>query len=319
MNYDAILNSTYNWMSIEKLIWFLLFFWIALPVFLLVPIGIEQSVFIEDRLWFVNFLYSLIYFSLIIAFLTLTYYCLRNKNFEAKELSITKVFDGILLVFTQFWFVFIWNIHKSYRFTQLLLLFGLPLLWFYSIYLSNWFIEYALYIFILAYFAIVIYNYVRLSFSLTYFFSSDSKIKDAIKESWHMTHNKFWKTFFAYLVIFVAVLVLFIFYVLVLGAIISLILLNYFIAPIAYSLTFFIASMIAIGPVIISYYFAYFELYEQLILHKKSNISIKKILANKILINEARKSIIKTKKKVNKKITKKITKKPKKKIIKKKK
>lgn len=316
MNYTTIINSTYNWMSLEKLLWFLLFFWISLPVFLLVPVGIEQNVFESSKLWVVSFLYSLIYFALIIAFLTLTQHCLRKKNYDAKELSLTKVVNGIILVFVQFWYVLVWNIHKKYRFSQLLILFGIPLLWFYLLNLSNWFIELSFFIFVLGYFLIIIYNYIRVSFSLTYFFSNDCTVQEAIKESWHMTHNKFLKVLFAYLVILVSVGALFITFVLVIGAIISLILLNYFIPSIAYNIAGFIAMLIAFAPTLIAYYFAYFELYDQLVLHKKSTSRIKRILVKRVFDKRQPVKEIKRKFQKNKLVKKKIVKK---KVIKKKK
>jgi hypothetical protein len=282
MDYNSIINSTYNWLSLEKLIWFLVFFWISLPVFLLVPVGIEKGIFATNKLWFVAVLYSLIYFALIVACITLTHHCLKKKNFDAKELSITKILNAIILVFVQFWYVLVWNIHKKYRFSQLLLLFGIPLLWFYLTNLSNWFIELAFFSFLLAYFLIIIYNYIRVSFSLTYFFSNDCAVREAIKESWHMTHNKFLKVLFSYLIILVSVGALFITYVLIFGAIISLILLNYFIPPLAYNIASFVAMLIAFAPTLISYYFAYFELYSQLMSHNKSNSAIKRMLTKRV-------------------------------------
>lgn len=310
MNYDAIITSTYKWLSLNKLIWFLLFFWISVPVFLFLPVLLNLNFFAENKLWLVNFLYFVIYFSLIVSFFILTYYCLKKHNHDAKEISITKFFDGVLLIFVQLWYIFVWNIHKSYRTTQLLLLFGLPLLFFYSTYLMNWFVDYAIIIFLFSYFALVIYNWTRTSFSITYFLSHDCSIKDAVKESWHMTHNKFIKIIFAYFVIFVSIFVLFIVYTLLIGAILNLFLLNYFLPKIASELSFIIAGLISVAPVLISYYFAYFELYNQLTLQNLTSKRIKNILARKVLSKE-KKVIKKQKKKVSNKSKKKIIKKSK--------
>lgn len=305
MDYDSIITSTYKWFSFDKLVWFLLFFWIALPVFLLVPVALDLKFFAEHRIWVVNFFHFIIYFSLFVAFFTLTYYCLKRKNHDAKEISITKFFDGIILVFVQFWYIFVWNIHKSYRITQILLLFGLPLLVFYSTYIFNWFIDYAIILFSAAYFLLVIYNWTRTSFSLTYFLSHDCSIKYAIKESWHITHHKFMKTIFAYFIIFSSVFVLFSVFTLILGGIINLILLNYFLPKIASQLAFIFAGLLSIAPVIVSYYFAYFELYDQLTRQSDSSKRIKNILARKILNEEKTLNKKKSKKKIQKKPAKK--------------
>lgn len=285
MNYDAIINSTYNWFSLQKLVWFLAFFWISIPLFVFFYYGLEMGLFVKERIWFVNSLYFIIYFALFVGFFVLTYHCLKKKNLDAKDISITKFFDGILLVLMQLWHIFVWNIHKPYRITQLLILFGLPLLWFYSSYLNNWFVNYSLFLFGLFYFVFVLYNWIRTSFSLTYFLSHDCSIKYAINESWKMTHKKFLKTLFAYFIIFASISVLFIAGILIFGAVVSLLLLNYFVPSIANNLALLVAFFVVIAPILISYYFAYIELYSQLFIQNKTSIKIKNLLADRILNN----------------------------------
>jgi hypothetical protein len=321
MDYDGLIASTYNWFSIDKLIWFLIFFWLAIPVFLLVPAALEMNLFYQNKLWLVNTLYSILYMGFLIGLLTLIYNCLNKEKFSTCDFTITKFIDVILLVFLEFWYVLVWNIHKSYRFTQLLLLFGIPLLYFYSQYVIDSFIDFALNIFVLSYLIIIIYNFIRLSFSVTYFMSGNFSLKDSIKESWHMTHNKFPQVFFSYLIILGSVFVLFTFIGLFLGAVLNLILMNYFISSVSYDIALFLTIVILIGPAIIAYHNAYLSLYEQLYLKERSNRRVKKFLASKVFEEELEEFIEdskKKKKKVKKKTKKKSSKKNTKKKVKKK-
>ena len=59
MNYDKIINATYDWLSIEKAIWFLLFFWLSLPVLFLVPLAIEAGSFYYKINWVVQIIYAI--------------------------------------------------------------------------------------------------------------------------------------------------------------------------------------------------------------------------------------------------------------------
>lgn len=315
MDYDKIINSAYDWISLDKLIWFLFFFWLSLPVFLLVPIGIEKGFFYSGLFWLVDILYYIMYFAILLALMLLTTGCLNKKNFKTHAISISKFGDTIFLVFLELWYVFVWNIHKSYRFTQLLLLIGLPLLAFYNLTVVSPIIIFAFWVFIISYGFIVLYNAMRLSFSISIFYSEEISIKNAIKKSWHLTHKKFLKIFAGYIFAISSALVLFVVLSSILSLISSLFLLQQYTWAIAYKLSLLIGTLLAAPPALLSYYFSFAEIFYQINNYHKSNTIIKNILSRKVLSKKpSKKKKVKTKskkKKVKKKLIKKKVKKKK--------
>ena len=319
MNYDKIINATYDWLSLEKATWFLLFFWLSLPVLFLVPIAIESGAFYYKVNFIVEIIYSIMYLAVLLGFMLLTCSCLAKKKFKVKDVSVTRFFDTIFIVFIEFWHVFIWNLHKSYRFTQLLLVAGIPLLMFYSSIVESLFIEVALNLFLICYLFIVIYNIVRLSFSITIFYNKDVSLIKAVEESWSLTHNKFWQTLFSYVSNISTVFVIFIIVSVILGALSNLMLANYFTLALSYKISLTFASFFALAPALIGYHFGFIETYAQLNKDHVTHKRIKRLLAKKVLHSSKKKfikkKIVKTAKKTTKK---KVAKKVKKKVVKKK-
>ena len=99
-----------------------------------------------------------------------------------------------------------------------------------------------------------------------------------------MTHNKFYDASTAILLSLVLVFVLFSFSVIVLGTITSLVLSIFLIQPLALSIGFKAAALFALAPAVIAYHYAMAEVYFQLNAHKESSNSIRRILANKVLM-----------------------------------
>jgi hypothetical protein len=323
MDYDKIISATYNWFSLDKLMWFLVFFWLSFFVLVFVPLAFRINWFAQSSLWVINSLVGIIYLVLILMLMVLTSHTLKHNKFDAKDISFTRIIDTIFLVFLELWYIFVWNLHKAYRVTQLLLLFGLPLLLVYSLAVKSLFIDLALLIFAIGYGIIVVYNSIRLIFSVMLFYHKDLKIKKAIKEAWHLTHKKFWKILLGVILAIAALFVVFAIITIVFGAIVHLILLNFFTNPIAYELAVSFSSILALAPVLVGYYFAMTEMYSQLIVEDHSSRRIKRILAGRVI--SPRKKQLKKKKAskknlVKKKIKKKTVKKrkTKKKVVKKK-
>jgi len=303
MDYDKIISATYNWLSLEKLMGFLVFFWLSFFVLVFVPLAFRINWFTQNYLWVTNCLIVIIYLVLLLVLMVLTTHTLKHNKFDVGDISLTRIIDTIFLVFLELWYIFVWNLHKAYRMTQLLLLFGLPLLLVYSLAVKSWFIDWALIIFTIGYGIIIVYNSIRLIFSVMLFYHKDLTIKKAIKEAWHLTHKKFWKVLLGFVLTLAALFVVFAVITMVLGAIVHLILLNFFTNPIAYELATSFSSILALAPVLIGYYFAMTEMYSQLVVEDHSSRRIKRILAKRV-ISPRKKKMVK-RKVVKKKSTKK--------------
>jgi len=316
MDYDRIINLTYNWISLKKVFWFLIFFWLAMPILFVVPWALEKQFFDESVNWVVYILYFIIYVGIMVGFISLTCACLGHKKLKYQEPTQSKFLDTLLLVFLELGYIFIWNIHKSHRFTQLLLLLGTPLLYFYYLFNPTIIILGSLILFILLYLAMAIHSSIRLFFTVTIFYNKNLSKKDAIMDCWGLTHKKFVVTFFSILLVLGVVFVMFAIIAVVLGAIAYMFLIMRFNPAVAYDLAQTIAVLFALGPATISYYFGVIEIYSQLEKEKESSSRIKRILTRKIFSPQVKRE----NKKINKRKTvkKKVSKKSSKKVVKKK-
>jgi len=284
MDFNRVISSAYSWISLNKVVWFLVFFWISLPVILLLPQAIQEyNLFTPELLPIVFFLYDVLYLALIVGFIALTQYCLSERNIKAPDFHPTKLIDIVLLVFTEMYYIFVWNLHASFRYIQVLLLISTGLLYYYYTLVSTNFVMNLFALCTTAYFVLVIYNSVRLFFTTTLFCNKTVGVKKAVEDSWAMTHNKFPEAITSILLVLILVFVLFSFAVLVLGTITSLILGFFFINPVAVSLGFRAATLFALAPAIIAYHYAVTEVYSQLNFHRETSTSIKRILAHKVL------------------------------------
>ncbi len=308
MDYDAIINSTYKWISIKKVIWFLIFFWLAFPVIFLVPSMLQMNFFSVWIVTAVALLYDVMSIALIVSFLVLITACLEKKNLRTKKVSLTRFIDTIFVVIIKLWYVFVWSMHKSYRYTQLLLLVGTALLsyYFYYSFGQKDILLALLLIFAAGYLITVIYNSVKLCFSVIVFYNKDVSVKGAVKESWHLTHRKFWQILLGLIFSAGTLLVLFIVVCLVLGSILNIILLLYFIPPVAYAISSKAVMLFALAPVLVGFCYSVIEIYSQLEKHRASTRTIKHFLARKVLskgkvVKRKSVSVAKKKKKVVKK------------------
>lgn len=284
MDFNRVIASAYSWISLNKVVWFLVFFWISLPMLLLLPQAIEQyNLFTAELLPVVFLLYDIMYLAVIVGFIALTQYCLSERNIRTPEFHPNKIVDIVLLVFVEMFYLFVWNLHAQFRYIQTLLLISTGLLYYYYTLVPTSFVLNIFALCATAYFILVVYNAVRLFFTTTLFCNKEVGIKKAVEDSWGMTHNKFPETITSISLILILVFVLFSFAVLVLGTLTSLVLGFFFTNPVAISLGFRAATLFALAPAIIAYHYAITEVYSQLNFHRDTSTSIKKILAHKVL------------------------------------
>ena len=283
MNYDEIISSAFAWISLKKVAWFLVFFWLSFAVLFLVPQAIQKQAFSSIGVTFVYSLYTIMYICALIGLISLVQACLGEKRFSAQKMSITRVIDTIFLVFVEMWFVWVWNLNKRLRVPQILLLIGASFLYWYWLFDSAVIPSIILALFVWAYVSLVVYNWVRICFSMLCFYSKEQSIVGAAKDSWALTHNRFVETISATILSIGTALVLFAIAVVVLGAIANLVLLLFFTAPIAYGLAMSAATLFALAPALLAYQYAMTNVYAQLRRESQSSATIRKLLAKKVL------------------------------------
>jgi hypothetical protein len=292
MDYNRIISSAYSWISLSKVVWFLAFFWLSLPVLLLLPSFLEQySGVFGNLVPLITILYDITYVAVILGLVTLTQQCLKERQIRTSSFSITRLLGIIVLVFVEAWHVLVWNLSSQFRIIQVLLLIATGLLFYYYTILQTPFVQLLFALCATAYFILAVYNFTRVFFSTSFFCNKDISLESAVKESWNVTHNKFYETMTSILLSLVLVFILFSFSVIVLGTITSLVLSLVLITPLALSIGFKAAALFALAPAIVAYHYAITEVYAQLNSHSEASTSIRKILAKKVLHFPARQAV----------------------------
>ena len=293
MDFNSIIRSSYSWISASKVIWFVAFFWISLPFITMLPqIFNIGSIYSTATMPLAVLLYDALYVALIFGVVLLIQRSLIQKHETVAKLGIRKMVDLIFLVFVEFFYVLVWNISVRLRKVQILLIISSALLG-YLFFLSQDTIILILFTWsLLGYFSIVIRNIIMVFFSTMIFCNKASlSIKEAIKESWAITHNKVVDTFSSIIVSAFLAFVLFAFVTLALGAITSLLLRFFFIDSVAISLGIKISMAFGIGIALIAYHFMIAEVYTQLHSHKAASTSIKHILSRRVLSPKSHKLV----------------------------
>ena len=283
MNYKKIVNSAYSWISLDKAIWYLVFFCISVPVLLMLPQAFEQGVYSSSTIPIAMVLYSVLYISLILGLIVLIQFLLSQKNLSVSKMTIRKLIDLFFLAFLELFYVFVWNLNSSFRLIQSLLLVAAALVFYYSTVIVNEATFSLAWLCLSAYFILVIYNFARVIFSTTIFCEKEVWIKDAIKESWALTEHRFYDVFSSLALIFVLSFIFASFIVIALGTFASLILSYFLIDPLAMSLGFRIATAFALGPALIVYHCAFIEIFSQLSSKHETTSRVRRILAHKVL------------------------------------
>jgi hypothetical protein len=309
MIYDNVLRNMYSLSLVYKFKWFLLFFWLAIPVLFLTPLGVELGLFHPNFVWVVNSLHFIMFIATLLALMLLLSHSLDFKEFKLTKVSTSVFFDTIFVLVLSLWFIFVWNVKKNYRITQLLFLIGVPLLAYFESVSSSVVGALALIVFILGYLIFILYNSVRGVFAVCIFYAKRVSLINSVKKSWHLTHNKFW--FVLCGLIFICA-VSFAFFS-VLSFLIALgiyqILVLFFVSAVSYKLALSFAFFVAFPIALIAFYFGFSELFYILTLEEDANKQVKVLLA---------KNVFKKKKITTKIIKKKPTKTTKKKTTKKK-
>lgn len=302
MDYDSIVDASHNFFSLKKLVWFLVLFWLAFPVLVFVPWAIEKNYFLITLEPIVMILFAVMYSCVFFGLIFLLQHSFFNKKIGFSNLSIKKSLMVVPLVFVEMFYVFIWNLHKPFRFTQILLLLGIPLLYYYRLVLFDPLIYAAFTTFFFFYIILVIHNFVRLIFTVPLYFVKDETIFESPKSSWVLTHKKFNNVFIALVLILGVLFIIFsIFYLIF--SFISYFILSFFVLPrIANELSIISGIIFALAPVLVAYYSSFTELFNQLLKEVESSNKIKSILSKKVLLKTSVKSF--SNKKIKKKLKK---------------
>lgn len=285
MDYNKIVSSAFYWMSVEKAKLFLLFFWISLPFLIILPQIFEKDLIYNSATKPIAMgLYCVLYFTIFLGMIVLIQYCLRTKKERVTEMTGSKLTGLVKLVFLEAFYIFIWNINSKWRFSQLLFLISAGLFFILAkiFPISLW--AYPLFVSVAIYSLIVCYNFGRVFFSSAIFCNEENySVKEAILQSWALTHGKLVKSFSPILWVIVLMFLMFSFITLALGSFTAIFLRLFLIEPLAFSIGFKSAAAFALAPCIIAYHYAIIEVYSQLKNTHDSSSSIKRILAHRIL------------------------------------
>ncbi len=305
MNFNRVIEASYKCLSLKNHLWFLLLFWIAFPILVIVPWAMEKGLFGLSLQPLVLVLYEFIYVAVIFGFVALTTVFLFQKKLGAPKVTLKKFLLTFPLVFVELWYLFVWNLKDKYfRFTQLLLVLGIPLLFFYYLTVPSTLIYYSLVIFLFAYILLLIYNFTRLMFTVPIFYSKNVSIFEAPKESWYLTHNKFDSILIALMFALGLIVIMFFLISIVLAIIANFVLSYFFINRISYELSLRGAYLFALAPIAICYYSAITEIFSQLLRERESSSRIKNILARRVFSKKIKKKVLaksKSKGKIKKK------------------
>jgi len=283
MNYARVVSSAVSWVSMKKVMWFLIFFWIALPVLVFLPDVVDKGLYPSATLPVVIALYDILYFAVIVGVIVLIQGCLAHKHSECKGLSIMRLLNLVVLVFIEMFYIFIWSIYKGFRAVQLLLIvLSLFIFYYYSVsglgFIHNLFI-----LSLVAYFIVVVYNAIRVFFSTSVFCSDGVSPLEAVKQAADLTKHSFYHTLTSICLCVILAIILFSFISICLWVIASLVLSYFFINPIALSLGFKAAVIFALGPTLIAYHYSIIEVFTQLSAHRAASHRIRRILSHRVL------------------------------------
>ncbi len=308
MDFSRVVSSAYSWVSLNKVIWFIIFFWISLPCIVILPQAFEKGLIFSNVTRPVAIvLYDLLYVTLVLGVIVLMNNCLvEKKSSKGFDFGARKVLDLIFLVFVEMFYVLVWNINAFFRKAQLLLLIAFVLLLYYFSMVQTELLGYLLWLLGTAYFILVVYNAVRLFFSTSVFIQKSATlgIVESIKESWALTHNKFNETLYAIIISLFLAFIIFAFVTIALGGLAAVILQFFLINPVAFSLAFSVSPAFGLGVALIAYHYMVAEAFTQLHSHAEASSQIRRILANRAMKGSHKAVVVRrplAKKKVKKK------------------
>lgn len=298
MNYERIIEASYKHFSLKRDVWFLLLFWIAFPIIVLIPWAFEKNIFGSESKAFLLVIYEIVYLVAVLGFIILNNYFLSQKNINSPKITLKRFLLIFPLVFIEMWYLFVWNLTNKYlRVTQILLLLGIPLFTYYFATVKSNFIFYSLVFFLFCYTLLIIHNFVRLLFTVPIYLSKDISVFEAPKESWGLTQNKFESTLVALVLSIGVITIIFFAITIILAFMADIVLSNFFISSIAKDLALRGAYLFALAPALIFYYSGISEIFTQLLKEKESSMRIKNLLTKKVFAEKKFAYKPKTKKK----------------------
>lgn len=303
MDYKKILFSTYSWVSIDKVKMFLLFFWISLPVLIILPSLFSDNLIYEGFSKVVaSILYAVLYLAFFLGFVFLIQGCLKSFHKSFYPFNFKKLRGLIELVFLELFYVLIWNVSSKWRVFQLLLIILNALLFVLSSLFPNSLWLLAFYTSASGLALLFSYNFGRIFFSSTIFFTNPNySAKEAIFLSWKLTRVGVLKVFSPIIWVFVLIFLMFSFFTLALGSFAAIFLKIFLIESLAINFGFKLAAAFALSPCLIAYHYAIMEIYSQLSAVHESSYSIKRLLAHKVFYKKKpsskKKRVVKKKRK----------------------
>jgi len=295
MNFSKVVNSAYSWVSLDKLAWFVMFFWISLPcIFILPPIFQKGLIYTSVTRPVAIVLYDLLYMVFVLGVIMLMSHCLVDKKAsKGFDLGARKVVDMVLLVVAEMFYIFVWNINSFFRKVQLLLLIAFTLLLYYFTVVPTELLFYLLWLLGTAYFILVVYNAIRLFFSSSIFVQKNASLGviETIKESWALTHNRFREVLYSIIISLFLAFILFAFVTIALGALGAVVLQFFVINPVAMNIAFAISQAFGLGIALIAYHYMMAEVFVQLYSHAETSSKIRHLLANRA-VKGSHKSVV---------------------------
>lgn len=285
MDFREIARSSYSWVSKGSIVWFLVFFWVSLPFIIILPQFFQSGLVYSGSLKSIALaLYNVLYVILFLGVIALINFAVSKRDYFDFKVRARNVVDLVFLVFVELFYIFVWNINIRFRKLQLLFLVASALLCLVLISTDN---IVALVLFswaLLGYFALVIRNAVMLFFSTSILINKpDISLKEAVRESWALTHSRVALAFSSILIAFAIAFLIFVFITLALGAVAAIALSYFFINSIALSMGFKIAAAFSLGVALVAYHFMIAEIYSQLHIHRHVSTKIRHALARRVL------------------------------------
>ena len=283
MDFGRITGASLAWLHRKGVVWFLLFFWITLPVILFLPEIVASGAYSSVALPFVSAIYNALYVIVIIGLLVLIQFCLQQHRMPVRAFSLERLMGVIALVVMELFTVLVWGTVAAWRSLQLLLIIIGALLFYYLSVAQLSVFRWLFVIIALAYIILVVYNSVRLFFSSSVFASQNVSPRMALEEAMMLTRHRAFDTLKGIVVSVVLAFIVFFFLGLVVGTIASLVLTYFLIKPVALAWGIKIAIVVGFGPAILVYHSAIADVFAQLVARYAATAHIRKALSLRVL------------------------------------
>ncbi|MFA5357442.1 MAG: hypothetical protein WC308_00780 [archaeon] len=294
MDYDGIIESTYRWVFQGKaLVYLLFFFLIFLAVFFIQGVDAifwGNLVVSENVFSIFNDVYYIAQAVIFVGIVFLLGFCLKSAGFQTVKISVSKILDVFFLQVFELWYIFVWSMSRRYRRIQILSLVGIFLAVITLSVVSSWVVVLS-FIFLLAiYLSCIVYNSVRLLFSSLIILNRGTKIGDALRGSWSLTHQRFGGLFSAF-----CVLLVFLFFLCAVSSFFASTIANIVLLSVGFHSFFdgttlsdlefarIFGTAFGVSVFVVGYCFSVTRLYSQAVKHQDSSNKIRRILSWRVL------------------------------------